>query len=1056
MSDKDDEREDAPEEENADEREPADGDAADERADDASEHDAGDEPSESDDDESDDESDSNESDDDESDESDPDATDDAPVEAAPEPKKKKKAKKGKKSKRAKKRAAADDEASDEPNADADPPSSDEPAADDDDDELDARPAPLRAHRVLGGVLFGLGGIATFLLMANVDQVPHGALVGLFTLATCVFGLLQLTGLLRPAREDAIDWRDTALGQLEGEPAWCRPAVTVPIALAILLVGGLAGGYAQLPKVIVVALCALFPSAVRRPGMLVFTLVGLMYLPLLGTFSLWDPWETHYGEVAREILSRDDWISTWWAQENWFWSKPILIFWTEALSMSAWGMDFHPDANPLYPEWAVRTPVCAFAICAVMVVYGSIKRIFGTRAGALSALVLATAPHYFFLSHQAITDMFLVSNLVMAMCMLALAFAEDPNARVREVRIFGRGFSAHTAAIGGLLMLALPQALYLITRNLEFHSGFGDGGFGFAVHADEMMYGSAGNTGVPGNPEVRMQPPFLDVAWAQPWVQGVLWLVVLGAAVWLLRHTRRIQRLQMTAFYVFCALAFMGKGIPGLALPGLIALLYLVASRRWNVLADGQLRVGPGILVASCVGLPWYVAMFARHGAGFTDRLLIHDHINRLAQGVHGDTGSIQYFLWQLGYATFPWVALIPAAVLSWLWMRDRGVKVGTQRTGSGPYRSGDTGTLLISERERRVQTTMLIGIWFFASFALFSAMITKFHHYIFPAVPPAAILVGVTLDRFWGKLTDDVRQERVATVVAVLSALPLVAGIGGLWGNLRGLIPEEVPVPERGDWVLDHGMGAGLSYGLIFVGAAAFAWAARTLWRAQRPSTQPSMIARREDLSLSVAVGAGAMLAAFVGRDLSWVTSARPQGYERLIHLFVYNYGRPWPDHFDYRPVLTGFAIVAGLLLALMVVRVTRAAAARAIVGMALCFGGWVLNLYMVDLAPHWGMKEIFGIYYERRTGPEEPVIAWQMNWKGENFYTGNRVFAFVDLDNEKIREWLGEHEGESAYFCMEPSRLGSFRNLVRGREVVEVTDRRLNNKFMIVHVPRL
>jgi hypothetical protein len=36
----------------------------------------------------------------------------------------------------------------------------------------------------------------------------------------------------------------------------------------------------------------------------------------------------YGEVAREILSRDDWISLWWAQEDWFWSKPIFIFWIE--------------------------------------------------------------------------------------------------------------------------------------------------------------------------------------------------------------------------------------------------------------------------------------------------------------------------------------------------------------------------------------------------------------------------------------------------------------------------------------------------------------------------------------------------------------------------------------------------------------------------------------------------------------------------------------------------------------------------------------------------------
>ena len=36
--------------------------------------------------------------------------------------------------------------------------------------------------------------------------------------------------------------------------------------------------------------------------------ALLYFPCIGSYSLWDPWETHYGEVAREILARDDWIS----------------------------------------------------------------------------------------------------------------------------------------------------------------------------------------------------------------------------------------------------------------------------------------------------------------------------------------------------------------------------------------------------------------------------------------------------------------------------------------------------------------------------------------------------------------------------------------------------------------------------------------------------------------------------------------------------------------------------------------------------------------------------
>ena len=35
---------------------------------------------------------------------------------------------------------------------------------------------------------------------------------------------------------------------------------------------------------------------------------LLYLPFAGTYGLWDPWETHYGEVARQMVTRGDFIS----------------------------------------------------------------------------------------------------------------------------------------------------------------------------------------------------------------------------------------------------------------------------------------------------------------------------------------------------------------------------------------------------------------------------------------------------------------------------------------------------------------------------------------------------------------------------------------------------------------------------------------------------------------------------------------------------------------------------------------------------------------------------
>ena len=195
---------------------------------------------------------------------------------------------------------------------------------------------------------------------------------------------------------------------------------------------------------------------------------------------------------------------------------------------------------------------------------------------LSALVLATMPHFFFLSHQAITDMYLVSNVVMAICMLMLGLATQPEARATQFRLWGsRSISLQAVVMFGIVMLAFPQILYLISRNIEFLPTEG-----FRPHPDIFLYGSGGNPGgleagqVPGNAEHRDVIPHL--ASFQPYLQGILWLLCLSTVIYLLRKETRAQSLYMAAFYVFCALAFMGKGIPGFALPGLIALLYLVA------------------------------------------------------------------------------------------------------------------------------------------------------------------------------------------------------------------------------------------------------------------------------------------------------------------------------------------------------------------------------------------------------------------------------------------------------------------------------------------------
>ncbi len=874
---------------------------------------------------------------------------------------------------------------------------------------------------LGLAVTLLGSLSALCLMSLEGQVYRGPLWGAIAVGVAAAGVLELLGLLRAQPGDGSAFA-AWFGAKPGEPAWLAPAWTVPTALLALFSAGITGGVAALPWAITAALILLTPSAFRRPALFVFVVGSLLMLPMLGQYGLWDPWETHYGEVAREILARDDWITLWWAQDEWFRSKPVFTFWSEALTWGALGLPFRPDSNPGHPEWALRLPIYVLSMGALLASYGAVARVFGRRAGVLSALVLATTPYFFLLSHQAITDMPFVATMTIALALLLVALEETDDSAVTRLRLGPLQVSWQSVLIASLVMVALPQALYLITRNLTLVV---DQHPGFWLHRDSFQFGSAGNGAIPGNGMIRPRTPHLVALWAQPMAQGVMWLLGLVGLLWLLRRERRTQQVAMFGFYLFCSFAWMAKGIPGFALPGLIAGLYLITTGRWSWLLSGKLRIAAGILTIAVTGLPWYVAMYGRLGPFFTDRLLIHDHINRLASGVHGDTGSIQYFLWQLGYGAFPWLGLAPAAFAGF-------VTLAGERDAQ-------------TDRQRR--SLIMLAMWWIAAFVLFNAMITKFHHYIFPAIPPMAMATGILLDRMLG---PDLRpQGRARNVLrlalAAVAPLPVVLGTAGLWGDVRGVVPPSVPAGQRVSWAVQHPWHVTDCAGLIAVGLVLlFA----SLWLS---ADRSGRLRRPADAAFSAALFAGAVLTAFSGRDLSWTTPERPLGHERLLGLFVYNYERAFPDHLDYRPILTGFAIVLTALTLGATLPLLRRTALYGLLGCAAWFTAWSLDVYLIDLSPHWGQRELIKRYYAQRKSPKEPLIAWQMNWKGENLYTGNRVHVFVQLDNKQITKWLDEHAKQRAYFMLEHSRLNNFKRLLGKRPVQELSTSRENNKFILV-----
>jgi 4-amino-4-deoxy-L-arabinose transferase-like glycosyltransferase len=981
--------------------------------------------------------------------------------------------------------------------------------------------PLRL-RALVTVL--AGAVPAFLLMAKNTQSWWGVPAGLLFVAVAVWGLMDLLGtfddavVVSPAGDENVGARfdlgtlaPAAGAAVAGFLAFCGA-----LALAQSAVGPWWVGSVSVTATFLALVAAIFnlgrvigPWSVdelglerpllHRHGFWVLAIGGLLYFPAMGLQSLWDPWETHYGEVAREILARDDWVSLWWAQDGWFWSKPILNFWIQSLAMASLGTHYQPDlmmtgaggAWTAHPEWVVRTPNVLMTLMAMYLLYKGVAKVFGRRAGLLGAIVLATMSDWFFLAHQTMTDMPFVAAMTGAMGLLlnGLNTDEDERVRVYELSAFGRRVrvSLWHLVFGAVLLFAVPQVLYLLSRNLELVLS-GSGPKGFRVHWDEFRSGSAGNCGLPGNEACVMHNPasipksvgadptglganlLRYFGGFEPSLQAIAWMCVLGGALYVNWGERRTRRLLYIAAWLCAAIATMAKGPAGFGLPMLCAFAYVATKRRWSELL--RLEIMTGALVILGVALPWYVAMYVRHGAPFTDRLIFHDMFNRALSHVHdtneGDDTGIRFYLWQLGYALFPWTGLAPLGLL-WGFRRSDsalartwaslGRKAGAEGEGQGSA-VGDASVMLV--------------MWFLFAFFLFTFMGTKFHHYIFPAVPPAAMLVGVVI--------DDVLGERplVQRGKLWLYALGLAAGAAiAVWGASRawpggigGALPDAGSAGSTAVAVFLGGAGLAVMAVVAFVlrGSAdddIVASAARSVAidptvspyrggvKVEGETTAASRRRSHEQLMVAGAALLGAFALVLVGRDLILKPEGADQpGAIRLLQLFTYNYRRAWPDSLDFAAILGGFTAVGVLLSVAVSVRALRRHAVAAFCAFSLVFAVWGIDVYMVKTSPHWGQHEVIEAYYKDRKGPEEQLVAYQMNWKGENFYTGNHVPAFVS-SGATFQTWLKtqkETKGQKVmYFITEHSRTGGLRGEVNAKSYKELTDRAVCNKFVLI-----
>ncbi|NVD72795.1 glycosyltransferase family 39 protein [Duganella sp. BJB1802] len=356
---------------------------------------------------------------------------------------------------------------------------------------------------------------------------------------------------------------------------------------------------------------------------------IVWLYVLGVRTLVPPDEGRYAEMAREMFTTGDWITTRLNGIKYF-EKPPLQTWMNAASFAVFGLG----------EWQARLWTGLCGLGGVILTGYAGNRVFGARAGFYAALALGSSLFWVASGQIDSLDMSLSGMMTIVLCAVVLAQRDGAtdSARRNWMLVCWAGMALAVLA-KGLIGLVLPGAVLVLYSALSgdlaiwkrLHLGKGLLLF-FAVATPWFVLVAQ------RNPE---QPYFFFVhehwerfflkthhregAWYYFFVMlvpGIVpWLGVLPQALWgAVRRERNTVfqpklMLLIWAVFIFFFFSYSSSKLPGYILPIFPALALLIgvylenASRRSRMIAAGLLVL---IGVAGIAAVPQMVTMAVRH------------------------------------------------------------------------------------------------------------------------------------------------------------------------------------------------------------------------------------------------------------------------------------------------------------------------------------------------------------------------------------------------------------------------------------------------------------
>ncbi|MFT3691512.1 MAG: hypothetical protein QM831_00105 [Kofleriaceae bacterium] len=525
-----------------------------------------------------------------------------------------------------------------------------------------------------------------------------------------------------------------------------------------------------------------PARGRAPSrveLVLAILVSLFVLvPGIQSYSLVDPWETHYGEVARMMLQNHDLVHMEWpggqgpTENEGFRSKPVLTMWMDAAGLTALGVAKDGGysgemVSSVRTMIGMRLPFVLSAVFGLVMMWLMLLKLVSRRVAWLALLVVGSTPMFCLISRQSIPDMPHAAFVMGALSMFTLAVEDGDRAISRAFRI-GRWqidqaqvVLGVTGAFVGIQILYYVQ-YFFVSPQLAIPR-FPSPVLFFPLFMGLLFAGMWRN----GWMIVRFIPVILGslagiihalIQRRSVWTGIDNWetyapdRLILRVLAWPVVGWRASNRfadhlLDMAALttmrqvymlwcYAFLGFAVLAKGPPGLTVVGAVGFFHVLMFKRWRDLYEGAFEIKRGLLLMTVIFLPWHMAMWLKDGFQFINEYLFTHILNRAGGDPDKSLGTFEYYTSQLGHGMWIWAALLPAAIA-----------MAILRTRT-------------DEKAGRVR--FMVVLWAVCGFAVFGIVQTKFHHYILPIVPALGILVAFFLDDLWAK------REKLHPIYAAL------------------------------------------------------------------------------------------------------------------------------------------------------------------------------------------------------------------------------------------------------------------------------------------------